>query len=138
MSSPLAFGIITIVLVVWCFHSRRRRNIHLPPGPPPRFLVGNALQLQLSHSWLYYAEVSKQYGAPFILESAGSMAQVTDARIEQGDVVYFDVFGQPIIALNSLRAVEDLVVKKSAIFSGRPHLTMCQDLSVCVFVLRNA
>jgi hypothetical protein len=52
--------------------------------------------------------------------------------------VYFDVFGQPIITLNSLQAIEDLVVKKSAIFSGRPHLTMCQDLSVCGFVLRLA
>lgn len=56
----------------------------------------------------------------------------------QGDVVYFDVFGQPLIALNSLQAVEDLVVKKSAIFCGRPHLTMCQDLSVCVLILCKA
>lgn len=45
-----------------------------------------------------------------------------------GDVVYFDVFGQPVITLNSFEAIEDLIIKKSALFSGRPYLPMVTEL----------
>lgn len=46
----------------------------------------------------------------------------------EGDVVSVDVLGHPIVILNSFKAIEDLLVKKSAIFSGRPHLSMAGDL----------
>lgn len=47
-----------------------------------------------------------------------------------GDVVYLNVAGQPVIALNTLKAVEDLIVKNSAVFSGRPRFPMVYNLCV--------
>lgn len=45
-----------------------------------------------------------------------------------GDVVHVSVFGQPIVALNSYEVIEDVIVKHSSKFSGRPELTMCGEL----------
>jgi len=42
--------------------------------------------------------------------------------------VSVEVLGHPIVILSSIEAIEDLVVKKSAIFSGRPVLPMAGDL----------
>jgi hypothetical protein len=38
----------------------------------------------------------------------------------QGDVVYLEAFGQPVIVLNSDKVAKDLLAK--AIYSDRPHL----------------
>ena len=43
-----------------------------------------------------------------------------------GDVVYFDVLGQPLITLNSLHHSVELLDKKSANFSNRPDLVMAK------------
>jgi hypothetical protein len=48
--------------------------------------------------------------------------------IPSGDVVHFRVFSHHLIALNSLGAIEDLIIKKSPSFSARPQLPMCADL----------
>ncbi|KAF8311116.1 cytochrome P450 [Cantharellus anzutake] len=36
--------------------------------------------------------------------------------------------GQPILILNSRKAIQDLVINKAAIFANRPKLTMCGEL----------
>ncbi|KAJ6463026.1 cytochrome P450 [Mycena vitilis] len=52
------------------------------------------------NEWKTYAQWSKQYG----------------------DVVYFEVLGQPIVVLHSLTAAHDLLNQRSAIYSSRPRL----------------
>ena len=44
-----------------------------------------------------------------------------------GDVVFARLFQKPVIILNSLRAAQDLLEKKGAIYSDRPHMTMHVD-----------
>jgi hypothetical protein len=41
-----------------------------------------------------------------------------------GDVVSLKVPGQRLVILNSAQAAEDLLEKRSAIYSGRPELTV--------------
>jgi hypothetical protein len=45
-----------------------------------------------------------------------------------GDVVYLSVLGQPIVILNSLKAVKDLLDQRSSIYSDRPIFTMVGEL----------
>lgn len=45
-----------------------------------------------------------------------------------GHIISFKVMGTRYIALNSLKANTDLLEKKSAITSNRPHFTMGGDL----------
>ncbi|EJD47046.1 cytochrome P450 [Auricularia subglabra TFB-10046 SS5] len=53
-------------------------------------------------AWLKFSEWTRQYG----------------------DVVYLNLFGQPMIILGSPEAANDLLVKRGAIYSDRPRFTM--------------
>ena len=50
-----------------------------------------------------------------------------------GDIVHVKIFGKHVIMLNSARAVNDLLDKRSSIYSDRPHLPLIK-LSVTVVV----
>lgn len=56
---PLVALLITAAF--WAYR-RRRSPGPLPPGPAGLPLIGNALQLELSHPWLYYTKIAKQFG----------------------------------------------------------------------------
>lgn len=41
--------------------------------------------------------------------------------IIKGDIIHVDVFGQPFLIVSSLKIAEDLLEKRSSIYSDRPH-----------------
>jgi hypothetical protein len=45
-----------------------------------------------------------------------------------GNIIHFSVFGQPYIVVNSLTIANDLLEKKSAIYSDRPSMCMAGEL----------
>lgn len=49
-------------------------------------------------------------------------------RILTGDVVYAEVFGSPVLVLNSLEAVNDLIDKRASTYSSRPQLYVIGEL----------
>ncbi|EED82914.1 predicted protein [Postia placenta Mad-698-R] len=46
-----------------------------------------------------------------------------------GDILHLDALGQHIIVINSAKVARELLDKRSAIYSGRPHLVMAGDLA---------
>lgn len=88
-----------------------------PPGPKPKYLVGNLFDIPTSSApWMKYLLWAKQYGRLFhrlktIIVSHPSLP---------GKIVHLDVLGQHIVVLNSLDAVNDLFEKRSRIYSDRP------------------
>lgn len=38
-----------------------------------------------------------------------------------GDIIYANVFGQPLVIVNSVEITKELLVKRSSIYSDRPH-----------------
>ncbi|KAJ3011616.1 hypothetical protein NUW54_g2117 [Trametes sanguinea] len=84
----------------------RLRRASLPPGPPQKPIIGNLLDLPAEEMWRKVCEWGKQYG----------------------DIIYLRMFGTPFIFLNSAEAVMDLLHKRGAIYSDRPHHTMACDL----------
>ncbi|KAH9834665.1 cytochrome P450 [Rhodofomes roseus] len=79
---------------------------YLPPGPRRIPLLGNAHQVGLAGQHKTFAEWSKRYG----------------------DVVYMRVFSKPALVLNSVEAARDLLDKRSAKYSDRPHFTLLVDM----------
>lgn len=45
--------------------------------------------------------------------------------------MYLRVFNRPTLVLNSVEAARDLLDKRSAKYSDRPHFTLLVDMSVC-------
>ncbi|KZV95209.1 cytochrome P450 [Exidia glandulosa HHB12029] len=76
----------------------RRTRRPLPPGPKPRWIVGNLFDMPSDSQWMRFAEWSELYG----------------------EITYVEVFGQPIVILNSLSACKELLEKRGATSSGRP------------------
>ena len=49
-----------------------------------------------------------------------------------GDVVHLEIFGKDMIILNTFEAAQDLMERRSAIYSDRPRFVMLAELSVMV------
>ena len=56
-----------------------------------------------------------------MVRSRPSYCPVDDQMSPAGDLVYLNVLGQRILAVNALRPTLDLLEKKSANLSGRPN-----------------
>lgn len=72
-SLPLTWTLIILTasgsLLLKNYYDERRanpRNLPLPPGPKPRPIIGNALDMPREYEWLTYSDWAKQYGASSI------------------------------------------------------------------------
>ncbi|KIJ40651.1 hypothetical protein M422DRAFT_256343 [Sphaerobolus stellatus SS14] len=63
-STWIQFVFLPALLLALVILSRRRipRGLKLPPGPPPKFLVGNAFDMPKEREWETFAEWAKEYG----------------------------------------------------------------------------
>ncbi|KAJ8585094.1 cytochrome P450 [Rhizopogon salebrosus TDB-379] len=78
----------------------------LPPGPKPKPLIGNLLDIPL-------ADTAK------VFEGWRSL---------YGDIIYLEALSQRILVLGSFKAANDLLVKHSTIYSDRPSIAMLGEL----------
>ncbi|KAF7289932.1 O-methylsterigmatocystin oxidoreductase [Mycena indigotica] len=76
------------------------RGLPYPPGPPPKFLIGNMLDIPQSLPWLTYANWAKQYG----------------------DIMHVTIFGAHIIIINSVETATEILEKRSGNYSSRPDI----------------
>ncbi|KAJ7247322.1 cytochrome P450 [Mycena rebaudengoi] len=114
MPSLLLYGAIwTAVLLAICYRSSKSK-LPLPPGPLKLPLVGNLFDMPPEFEWKTYMRWSKQYNS---------------------DIIHLDVAGSSIIVLNSVEAANDLLLKRSAIYSGRARMPMINELMGWDFIL---
>ncbi|KAI0767204.1 cytochrome P450 [Fomes fomentarius] len=97
---------ITVALFIslhrwWTFRSRSN-GLPLPPGPRPLPIIGNALDIPKTAMAAKFRDLSAIYG----------------------DILYLSAFGKPMIVLGSHEAAIDLLEKRSANYSTRPHNPM--------------
>ncbi|KAJ8581526.1 cytochrome P450 [Rhizopogon salebrosus TDB-379] len=77
-----------------------RQHKPLPPGPKPLPVLGNILSIDAQEPWLTYAEWRDAYG----------------------DLVFVRILDQEVVVINSQHVAEDLLDKRSRIYSDRPYL----------------
>jgi len=104
-------GVAVAVLVVARFAyiqlSGKKRSLPYPPGPKPLPLLGNLLQLPSKNKEKILTEWGKTYG----------------------DVIYARFLQTPVLIINSLKAAQDLLDKKSSKYSDRPQISLFSHLS---------
>ncbi|KIK59247.1 hypothetical protein GYMLUDRAFT_101982, partial [Collybiopsis luxurians FD-317 M1] len=72
-----------------------------PPGPRKLPIVENLFDIpRKGNVWLEYAEMSQKFGS---------------------DIIHISALGNSIVTLNSAKLVNDLLDKRSSIYSSRPH-----------------
>ena len=93
---------------------QRRRGLPYPPGPRPFPLIGNLFDIPKEFSWLSYTELSKKHGMIYFAAKELLIEHMT------GNVLFFRVFGNVIVVLNSIKAAKDLLESRGDIYSDRP------------------
>ncbi|KAH6910222.1 cytochrome P450 [Coprinopsis sp. MPI-PUGE-AT-0042] len=99
LSIGIVASVVVLASIALVLSSRRNRHtLPLPPGPKGLPLLGNILDIPLDKPWKVYDSWSKQYG----------------------DVMYMSALGHKMLVLNSLSAVNALLVNRAANYSDRP------------------
>ncbi|KIX99846.1 uncharacterized protein Z520_04482 [Fonsecaea multimorphosa CBS 102226] len=104
-------GILTIALLaykVFSVNSKSKFNHPLPPGPKPRLLVGNLPDLPPTGAkeWLHWIKHKELYGP----------------------ISSLTVLGQTLIIINDYNVAVELMEKRSAINSSRPHMVFGSEM----------
>ncbi|KAF8509773.1 cytochrome P450 [Hysterangium stoloniferum] len=77
-------------------------GLRLPPGPRGDFLIGNLRDIPTRNEWETYSKWHKKYG----------------------DLVYLNVLGTSLLYVHTAEMANELLEKKSAIYSDRPTIPM--------------
>lgn len=105
-TSSLVIPLLAVFAVVAYVRFSRARKLSLPDGPKPTWFIGNVLQIQSSHP----EETFTEWGAVY------------------GDVVHLKVFSQSTIVLSSIQAAQELLERRSAIYSDRPRFVLLAEM----------
>ena len=116
--------------------SRRREVLQrFPPGPSTIPILGNVHQLPQEYQELTFAEWAKSYGGFRTSRPRWQRASLLSRRRRSnsllrgaGDVVFAKIFRRPVLVLNSLRAAQELLEKRSGNYSDRPRLILLAEL----------
>lgn len=131
MSTALTLSIlcsVTTFMVLYRVLVLLPRRRLLPPGPEPWPIVGNALQLSMDYLYHTFKQWKLQYGAPSHYYC--QYTQRMRSQLELGDMVYMTILGRETVVLNSLTVAQDLLDKRSAIYSDRPRSILIPEMYV--------
>ncbi|KAJ3497756.1 hypothetical protein NLJ89_g10304 [Agrocybe chaxingu] len=99
-------AIVCLVSALLYYYRGRTSKPPLPPGPKPLPVVGNLHQVPREKQYKVFQEWARVYGP----------------------VVYFRVFRQDFVILNSVKSIVDLFEKRSGKYSTRPRFVMVDEL----------
>jgi Cytochrome P450 len=106
--SLAALGASTVLLSLFALNKWKTPNPKLPPGPPRKWIIGNALDVPTEQEWIGWDRLKREYGP----------------------LVSLKVFGQLIVEINDPQMVIQLLEKRSSVTSGRPTFVLSGKMSV--------
>ncbi|KAJ3513179.1 hypothetical protein NLJ89_g3095 [Agrocybe chaxingu] len=105
--ASMVIGLFIIALLKKILGSWNMTKGPYPPGPKPKFLIGNALDLPMSDIGQHFMDVGAQL---------------------QSGLVHLNILGNHILFINKKNIADDLLEKRARIYSGRPHLAAVEAL----------
>jgi len=115
MSLPTAF-VATFCFFMHLAHRYRRRR-HLPPGPTMWPIIGNTLIIPLTNVHKFYKDLGRKIGW-FLHVCEPTHILICVAYIGS-KIMYLEALGQSIVVINDITIAQDLLDKRSTIYSSR-------------------
>ncbi|KAF8634131.1 hypothetical protein AX15_001063 [Amanita polypyramis BW_CC] len=111
MLTSLALYLATffVTMAILLLLRPKKRGISYPPGPPPKPIIGNVLDLPLEKPWTKYLALSKEYNS---------------------DIIHFSIMNIHIIVLNNVKDAVELFEKRSTVYSSRPTFPITDLMEV--------
>ena len=127
MSSGFPVSSLVIVsalaLTCWVLLRQKRRQYKYPPGPSPKPIIGNALDIRTEKPWLTYMKWSKEFNSAF----PHGFTDVTLLHATPvGDILGLTAMNMNMIVLHKFKDAEMLLEKRSSIYSDRPVLPVIE------------
>ncbi|KAF9024764.1 cytochrome P450 [Hymenopellis radicata] len=98
------YGVLALLASLLVFSRRRRYALPLPPGPKGLPFVGLLFDRPVRNVYATYTKWAATYG----------------------DLVHYEVLGQPIIVVSSEKAATELFERRSTNYSDRPPVPMLE------------
>ncbi|KAL0565374.1 hypothetical protein V5O48_016652 [Marasmius crinis-equi] len=105
------FSATAILYIVW---KRKQAKLPYPPGPAPRWLIGNLFDIPKSKPWKTYRKWSRMY---------------------DGDLVHFQVKSQHVVVINTKELSDRMLDKRAGVYSDRPYVAMVEMRVATFFIL---
>ncbi|KAL0566055.1 cytochrome p450 [Marasmius crinis-equi] len=93
---------------------RKQAKFPYPPGPVPRWLIGNLFDIPTSKPWKTYREWSRMY---------------------KEDLVHFQVNSQHAVVINTKELSDRMLDKHAGLYSDRPYIAMVEMRVATLFIL---
>ncbi|ESK87132.1 cytochrome p450 [Moniliophthora roreri MCA 2997] len=105
--ASLVYVLLSVCAWIIYLNLNSKRPGNLPPGPKGYPFVGNVFQIDRNQLWNTLVKWKREYG----------------------DIVYFRLFNQNIIVLNSGRVAADILDRRAANYSKRPRMPVVNYLT---------
>ncbi len=109
--------------IVW--RSSRNRKTSYPPGPKPRFFLGNTFDIPTDRSWVTYGRWSKECKSECI-QSRPQKGRKVDCGHGIGSIIHATALDKHLVVLNSPEDAVELLEKRAQIYSSRPRIPMLE------------
>jgi hypothetical protein len=106
-------GFSGLTLVVLRAQAGKRR-LPYPPGPKRLPVVGNLFSMPSQEEWITYKKWSEESGVRSRLHLVPANWPMSGS-----DIIHADILGSHFVILNSIKAANDLLEKRSSIYSDR-------------------
>ncbi|KAI0305228.1 cytochrome P450 [Multifurca ochricompacta] len=98
---------LSLLVFSFLYARRKQGKLPFPPGPKRLPVVGNLFDMPAGAEWTTY----KRWG-----------------ELYSSDIVHVDVLGTHIVILNSVKAANELLEKRSSLYSDRPTMKAFSSL----------
>ena len=120
--SSLGTGLLLTVtlLIAYSYVQDRRRNpsrLPYPPGPKGYPIIGNLLDIPNAFIYKRFRKMSRELGMFYVLKSP--FLDADEPLPVDSDIIHLQVFGFHLIVCNSKGVADDLLDKRSSIYSDR-------------------